>query len=411
MVDPKLNELREEIDKTNSQLLELISRRARIGLEVGRRKAELGLAGFDPVRESGMLNRLAAMNPGPFSDAAIRTLFKALFQATLDLQNAANRQNLLVSRKHRAENTIVTVGNAAVGSAVGGAAVSGTDVGSAAVGSAEAGASATQVGAAQIATGTPANAEAVTSQATLCHIGGGGCQIVAGPCSVENEDQLEAIASYLAKTGIKLMRGGAYKPRSSPYSFQGLGLEGLRTLRRVADRHGLAVVSEVLDPRDVEAVSELADIVQIGARNMYNYPLLREVGRCSRPVLLKRSFSATLEELLLSAEYIFTEGNEKVILCERGIRSFDNWTRNTLDISSIPLLKQESHLPVMVDVSHAAGRRDILPQLARAAVAAGADALMVEVHNNPAIALSDNQQQLDLPGFTALLQGLKPLLG
>lgn len=230
--------------------------------------------------------------------------------------------------------------------------------------------------------------------------------VIAGPCSVEGAEQLEEIAGHLARRGVRLIRGGAFKPRTSPYSFQGLGRKALTLLSQVARRHGLAVVTEVLDPRDLEAVLECADVLQIGARNMYNYPLLQEVGRTRTPVLLKRGFQATLEELLLSAEHVMSQGNDRVILCERGIRTFERWTRSTLDISAVPLLKQESHLPVVVDVSHAAGRRDILAPLARAALAAGADGLMLEVHSNPAVALSDGEQQLDLPGFDRLLESL-----
>ena len=214
------------------------------------------------------------------------------------------------------------------------------------------------------------------------------------------------VAAHLARRGVRLIRGGAFKPRTSPYSFQGLGQQALTMLSQVARRHGLAVVTEVLDPRDLEVVLECADVLQIGARNMFNYPLLQEVGRTRTPILLKRSFQATLEELLLSAEHVMSQGNDQVILCERGIRTFERWTRSTLDISAVPLLKQESHLPVVVDVSHAAGRRDILPPLARAALAAGADGLMLEVHSNPAVALSDGEQQLDLPGFDRLLESL-----
>ena len=214
---------------------------------------------------------------------------------------------------------------------------------------------------------------------------------------------MEEVARGLAALGVRFMRGGAYKPRSSPYSFQGLGERGLKLLEAAANRHGLVTITEVMDPRSVELVCQHADILQVGARNMYNYDLLREVGRAGKPVLLKRALSATLDELLWSAEYILVEGNEQVILCERGIRTFGGQTRNTLDISAVPLLRQQSFLPVLVDVSHAAGRRDILAPLGRAALAAGASGLMVEVHPEPAVARSDSQQQLDLDAFARFM--------
>jgi 3-deoxy-7-phosphoheptulonate synthase/chorismate mutase len=228
-------------------------------------------------------------------------------------------------------------------------------------------------------------------------IGGGGPPVlIAGPCSIEDEEQLSRVAGRLAQLGCHFLRGGAYKPRTSPYTFQGLGEEGWRLLRKVADPLGMAVVSEVVDPRHLDAIGELVDVVQVGARNMFNYELLKAVGQLGKPVLLKRSFMATLEELVLAAEYIAMQGNDKIILCERGIRSFERWTRNTLDVAAIPLLKQVTPLPVLADVAHAAGRRDILIPLARAALAAGADGIMVEVSPFPASASSDAEQQLDL---------------
>jgi 3-deoxy-7-phosphoheptulonate synthase/chorismate mutase len=223
--------------------------------------------------------------------------------------------------------------------------------------------------------------------------------LIAGPCAVETEEQMEEVAEGLAGLGVRFLRGGAFKPRSSPYSFQGLGVRGLELLAAAAGRHGLLTVSEVMDTRSVEVVSRFVDVLQVGSRNMYNYDLLREVGRTRKPVLLKRGLSATLEELLWSAEYIVSEGNDQVILCERGIRTYETETRNTLDISAVPLLRQKSYLPVIVDVSHAAGRKDILAPLGRAALAAGASGLMVEVHPCPAVARSDSQQQLDLEEF------------
>ena len=206
---------------------------------------------------------------------------------------------------------------------------------------------------------------------------------------------------------MKFMRGGAFKPRTSPYDFQGLGLEGLKIFHEVAHKYDLNVVSEITDPRLVEEALPYVDIWQIGARNMYNYALLQEVGRQTKPVILKRNFAATWEELILASEYILQAGNDKIILCERGIRTSERWVRNTLDLSSVPILHQETPWPIMVDISHAAGRRDILPSLAKASQAVGADLLMVEVHNHPERARSDSQQQLNLEEFGRMLELLK----
>jgi 3-deoxy-7-phosphoheptulonate synthase len=241
-------------------------------------------------------------------------------------------------------------------------------------------------------------------------IGGDEVIVMAGPCSAENEEQVEAAASAVKRAGAKVLRGGAFKPRSSPYSFQGLGEEGLRLLRSAADRHNLKLVSEVMDISQLEMIQRYADILQVGARNMQNFTLLRELGHARTPVLLKRGISATIEEWLLSAEYILAGGNMAVMLCERGIRTFESYTRNTLDISAIPVLKQETHLPVIVDPSHAAGRADLVPALAAAAVAVGADGLIVEVHPDPANALSDGPQSLTLSAFADMMRALAPLV-
>src|SRR5713101_5052017 len=218
-------------------------------------------------------------------------------------------------------------------------------------------------------------------------IGSDRVAVMAGPCSIEGRDQISRIAEMVARSGAKVIRGGAFKPRSSPYSFQGLGGEGLQLLRAAADRNGLLVVSEVMDQTQIPLVAEYADILQVGARNMQNYNLLRELGRQSRPVLLKRGIAATIEELLLSAEYILAGGNYNVILCERGIRTFETYTRNTMDISAIPVVKALSHLPMIGDPSHGTGRRDKIAPMARAVVAAGGDGLMIEVHPDPERAL------------------------
>jgi 3-deoxy-7-phosphoheptulonate synthase len=239
-------------------------------------------------------------------------------------------------------------------------------------------------------------------------IGGDEVVVMAGPCSAETEEQVEASAAAVKRAGAKILRGGAFKPRSSPYSFQGLGEEGLRMLRAAADRHSLKLVSEIMDISQLETIDKYADILQVGARNMQNFTLLRELGTRTRtPVLLKRGISATIEEWLLSAEYILAGGNMNVMLCERGIRTFESYTRNTLDISAIPVVQQLSHLPVLVDPSHGTGRRDKVAPMARAAVAAGADGLLIEVHNDPDHAKSDGAQSLFPAQFDRLMAELR----
>lgn len=231
--------------------------------------------------------------------------------------------------------------------------------------------------------------------------------VMAGPCAIENLDTLYDIAKKIKKAGASVLRGGAFKPRTSPYSFQGLGEEGLKYLKKVGDELGMVTVSEVMDCRDVELVSEFADVLQIGARNMQNFTLLKEVGLSKKPVLLKRGLSSTIKELLMSAEYILAGGNFNVILCERGIRTFEDSTRNTLDISAIPVVKQLSHLPIIVDPSHAAGKWGLVASLSKAAVACGSDGLIIEVHSHPEDALSDGAQSLIPSNFIALMQELK----
>jgi 3-deoxy-7-phosphoheptulonate synthase/chorismate mutase len=335
----ELGGLRAQVEEINFALLDLLSRRARLVDEIQRLKSREQIPTFIPEREQQMLTALVRANPGPFPDDTIAQLFKEIFRASVHLMEGRKERALRVSRVERAADLEVVVGDAAFGR------------------------------------------EPV---------------LVAGPCAVESEQQMDEVARCLAALGLRFMRGGAFKPRSSPYAFQGLGARGLEILAEAGHRYGLRTVTEVMDTRLVELVARFADVLQVGSRNMYNYDLLREVGRTNRPVLLKRGLSATLEELLWAAEYVAAEGNGNVILCERGIRSYDRETRNTLDISAIPLLRQKSHLPVIVDVSHAAGRKDILVPLARAALAAGASGLMVEAHPCPAVARSDSQQQLDL---------------
>ncbi len=342
----RLETLRHEIERINLEMLDLLCRRGEVVTEMRALKNELGIPLFSPEREERMLRELVAANRGPYPDTAIQPVFREIFRASLAVMEAQAENEMRVSRGKRREDLLIAIGNLVVGR------------------------------------------EPI---------------VVAGPCAIESEEQLEAVAAHIKAAGVTMMRGGAFKPRSSPYAFQGLGDEGLVILQRVAKRHGLLTVTEVTDTRSVDQVARYADVLQVGARNMANYEILREVGRTKRPVLLKRGMAATIDELLWAAEYIVLQGNEQVILCERGIRTFERATRNTLDISAIPLLRQRTYLPVIADVSHAAGRRDILAALARAALAAGAQGVMVEVHPDPPAARSDAQQQLSLEQFTAFM--------
>jgi 3-deoxy-7-phosphoheptulonate synthase / chorismate mutase len=345
-MDDTLKKLRQEIESVTFDLLALLSQRGEIATRIGELKARQGLAIFDPVRESELLDRLLGANKGPFSDANLAHLFKEIFKATAALMGTETRKKLCVHRREGEADRVVSVA------------------------------------------GEP--------------LGGGAFQVIAGPCAVESEDQLERVAAMLHALGVRILRAGAFKPRTSPYSFQGLRKPGLEILKRVADHHGLKTVSEVLDSRDVELVASYVDVLQVGTRNMNNFEMLRLIGQTSKPVLLKRGFMATIEELILAAEYIAMEGNRDIILCERGIRTFERWTRNTLDISAIPILKKEVPFPVVVDLSHSTGRRDIIQPIALASMAAGADGVMVEVHHNPPVALSDSDQQLNFAEFQAL---------
>jgi 3-deoxy-7-phosphoheptulonate synthase len=237
--------------------------------------------------------------------------------------------------------------------------------------------------------------------------GGEEITVMAGPCSVESEKQLFTIASEVKKAGGKVLRGGAFKPRTSPYSFQGMGIDGLKLMKAAGEEFGMATISEVMETNYLDSFVEYIDILQIGARNMQNFPLLKELGCAKKPVMLKRGMAATIEELLMAAEYIMSGGNYDVILCERGIRTFENYTRNTMDISAIPVIHDLSHLPVVADPSHGTGRRDKVAPMARAAVAAGADGLMIEVHHDPDNALSDGAQSLLPPQFSRLMEELR----
>ncbi|MBU0704470.1 MAG: bifunctional 3-deoxy-7-phosphoheptulonate synthase/chorismate mutase [Chloroflexi bacterium] len=349
-----IENLRERVHKINLQILELLAERGTLVREIGEIKTRLGLDLADARREAEMLADLMAANSGPYPDHAIRTIFEEVFRASLHLQEADAKQRLLAHRSNDQPPTVVKVKGV--------------------------------------------------------RIGGDRPVVIAGPCAIESFEQLWEIAREIRDQGIFILRGGAFKPRTSPHSFQGLGEQALKYLKQVTEECGMVSITEVIDVRDVDLVSAYADIIQIGARSMHNSPLLAAAGALDKPVMLKRGFMATVEELFYAAEYVMSGGNGQVILCERGIRTFERWTRNTLDLSAVAILKQESHLPVIVDVSHSAGRKDIVIPLAKAALGAGADGIMVEVHNDPPLALSDAGQQLDFTEFRDLLASLSPFL-
>ena len=350
----RLGELRKQIDPINLQILELLNQRATIALEIGKTQQEMGTRFYDPQREAEMLNALQYANEGPFSNETITKLFNEIFRATLNLEERDARQTILVQRKKPDQRTVVGFGNG-------------------------------------------------------LNFGDGSFELIAGPCAVESYDQMDQVAAVLKERGVRMMRGMGYKPRTSPYDFQGMGEEGLKIARQVTNKYGLALISEVLDASLIPMMDEYVDAFWVGARNMQNSFLLRALGKQSKPVLLKRSFGATLKEYIYAAEYIMASGNQQVILMERGIRTFSEWTRNTLDISAVPLLKQETHLPVIVDISHSAGRRDIASPLGRVARVSGADGLMVEVHPNPDVAMSDAKQQLNLSQFNVLMDEIETI--
>lgn len=352
MDDATITELRVRVDAINHRILALLQDRARIVLEIANLKQSHGIDGYDPKREEDMLHHLVAAAEGPFGPGEVSEIFKAIFRASLDIQDHDRRQKLRVRRRDLVPQGGLRVGGALIGH------------------------------------GTPV--------------------LMAGPCSIESAEQMDRIAGGLAQIpAVKFLRGGAFKPRTNPYSFQGLREAGLRILHDAGRKHGLTTVTEVLDASTLDVVCEYADMLQVGSRNMYNTELLKAIGKTRKPVLLKRGFMATLEEFLLAAEYILAEGNDAVVLCERGIRTFERATRNTLDLAAVPLLQQETSLPVIVDLSHALGRSDILLPCGRAALAVGADGLMIEVHDRPDQALSDGFQQVDLETFAAFVRGLE----
>ncbi|MRI68224.1 MULTISPECIES: bifunctional 3-deoxy-7-phosphoheptulonate synthase/chorismate mutase [Gracilibacillus] len=344
MSNEQLDQLREKLDQVNLEILELINKRAELVKETGQVKEKQGAnRSYDPVRERDMLNLITKHNNGPFENSTIVHLFKEIFKAGLELQEDDHSKALLVSRKKKPEDTVIDI-----------------------------------------------NGD---------KFGDGNQHFIFGPCAVESYEQVSEVASAIKKEGLKLIRGGAFKPRTSPYDFQGLGFEGLEILKKVSEEYGLAVVSEIVNPAHIEEAVNYIDVIQIGARNMQNFELLKAAGETNKPVLLKRGMSATISDFINAAEYINSKGNGQIILCERGIRTYEKATRNTLDITAVPILKQETHLPVMVDVTHSTGRRDLLLPAAKAALAIGADGVMAEVHPDPAVALSDAAQQMDIPTF------------
>ncbi|KGX89399.1 3-deoxy-7-phosphoheptulonate synthase [Pontibacillus halophilus JSM 076056 = DSM 19796] len=351
MSNEELDQLRLELDEINQELLTLINKRAKVAQQIGQTKQQQGMNRYDPVRERQMLDQIKNLNDGPFEQSTIEHIFKEIFKASLELQEDDHRKALLVSRKKKPEDTIVEL-----------------------------------------------NGE---------KIGDGNPHFIMGPCAVESYEQVAEVAKAIKAQGLNILRGGAFKPRSSPYDFQGLGLEGLKILRQVGDEYGLAVVSEIVNPADIEVAVNYVDMIQIGARNMQNFELLKAAGQVDKPIFLKRGMSATISEFINAAEYIISQGNGNIILCERGIRTYEKATRNTLDISAVPILKQETHLPVFVDVTHSTGRRDLLLPTAKAAMAIGADGVMAEVHPDPAVALSDSAQQMDIDTFNNFITELK----
>jgi 3-deoxy-7-phosphoheptulonate synthase / chorismate mutase len=351
MSEDRLLELRGQVDEINLQILELLNKRARVVSEIGKVHSAMGNPFYDPAREGQMLQALEMANRGPFSNETIKALFREIFRASLDLEEKQAKAKIKVHRKTSDEHTIVTLPD-------------GTQIGN--------------------------------SHFT----------VIAGPCAVESYEQMEETAAALASRGVKILRGMAFKPRTSPYEFQGMGEPGLKIARQVADKYGMSIVSEIMDMSQLPMMSDYVDIFWVGARNMQNAFLLKAVGKQNKPVLLKRGFGNTIEEFLYAAEYIVSSGNPNVMLIERGIRTFEKVTRATLDIGAVAVLKLETHLPVIVDISHSAGRRDIAVPLARVAKASGADGLMVEVHPNPPVAMSDSKQQLYIDQFHELMDAL-----
>ncbi len=348
MTDNSLQDLRAQVDSINLQILELLNNRARLASEIGKVQQQLGTSFYDPSREAEMLTILEQSNNGPFSNETIKALFREIFRASLALEEKEARQKIRVQRKSKDERTVVTLADG-------------------------------------------------------LQIGNSEFTIISGPCAVESMEQMDETAAALSARGVRILRGMGWKPRTSPYDFQGMGEEGLKIARQVANKYNMYITSEIMDLSQIPVMSDYVDIFWVGARNMQNSFLLKALGHVRQPVILKHSFGSTLEEFLYAAEYIVASGNPNVILIERGIRTFERWTRATLDLGGLAVLKLETHLPVIVDISHSAGRRDIAIPMAKAAKAVGADGLMFECHPNPPVAMSDAKQQLSIPEMHALI--------
>lgn len=355
MLENDLQTLRSQVDEINLQILELLNKRATVVSEIGKVQQKMAVSFYDPQRESFMLTMLEQNNKGPFSNETIKALFREIFRASMALEEKEAKAKILVQRKSPDQNTVITMPDGET------------------------------------------------------RIGGGGFTLISGPCAVESYEQMDETAAALAERGVKILRGMVFKPRTSPYDYQGMGEPGLKIARQVANKYGMSITSEIMDASQIPMMSDYVDVFWVGARNMQNSFLLKAMGTVRQPVILKRGLAATLEEFLYAAEYIVSSGNPNVILIERGIRTFEKWTRNTLDIGGVAVLKLESHLPVVVDISHSAGRRDIAVPLARVAKASGADGLMVEVHPNPPVAMSDAKQQLYIHQFNELMDAVEAM--
>ena len=347
----ELEELRSQMSRVNEAMMHNLNDFFQISNKIGELKDKMGIPHFGPVRESEMLKEIQKKNKGPMPQDLMKRIFKEIFKASVEEMGVGTRRRLKVNRLPDTKDLVIVVNG--------------------------------------------------------IEIGGEKPVLMAGPCSVEDYEQIYVTAKRMKELGINILRGGAFKPRTSPYSFQGLEEEALKMLRMVADEFNMAVITEVLDTRNVLLVVKYADILQVGSRNMFNYSLLKELGKINKPIMIKRGLMATIDEFILAAEYVYIGGNHQIILCERGIRTFETQTRNTLDISSIPILKKETPLPVIVDISHSLGRKDITKPIAHAALTAGADGLMFESHYNPVVALSDSEQQLNPEEAEGLVSYLK----
>lgn len=344
----KINELRDEIDNIDDKILELIKERMELSVKISEEKNSTGKKVLDREREINIIQKLFSNNTNSvISNEQLASIYLQIFKVSKKIQENKITQKYLVYKSEPTHKSIITVGQEVIGDEF---------------------------------------------------------KYILGPCSIETEDQVEQVASYLSSKGLKFIRGGAFKPRTSPYDFQGLKEEGLQILRKTADKHSLYVVSEMMSADQKDLFEKYVDIIQVGARNMQNYELLKVLGSINKPILLKRSFGATIEEFLLAAEYIVANGNSNVILCERGIRTFENSTRATLDLGGIAVLRNTTHLPIIVDVSHSAGRRDIINQLTKAVKGMKLDGVMIEVHPNPFIALSDANQQITIEELDLILE-------